>query len=83
MVHQLLSVFALLARLLGKEAGETFETFIGAPDGHGEISMGGGQFVINLAVEFRQCFGRNFGFGHNYCFVALFMPQIGVLSKQL
>ena len=26
--------------------------------------MGGGQFVINLAVEFRQRFGRNFVFGH-------------------
>jgi hypothetical protein len=27
--------------------------------------VGGGQFAIELAVEFRQRFGRNFGFGHN------------------
>ena len=64
MVHELLRVFALLARLLGEESGEAFKTPAGAPDGHGEIGMGGGQFVINLAVEFRQRFGRNFVFGH-------------------
>jgi hypothetical protein len=44
--------------------------------------LGGGQFAIELAVEFRQRFGRNFGFGHNYWFVALFMPEIGAPGKR-
>jgi hypothetical protein len=45
--------------------------------------LGGGQFAIELAVEFRQRFGRNFGFGHKInSFVAFFMPQIGAPGKR-
>src|ERR1035438_4836210 len=65
MLHEFLRVFALLARLLGEESGEAFEVSVAAPDGQGEIGLGGGEVAIELAVKFRQRFGRNFGFGHN------------------
>ena len=55
-------VLALLSRLLGEEGGEAFEVPVAAPDGQREIGVCRGQFLIQLAVEFRQRFGRNFGF---------------------
>ena len=62
-----LRVRALLAGLLDEIFAEAFEVPDIAPHGQGEIGVRGGEFLVELAVQFFDHFLGNFGFRHNCC----------------
>ena len=61
MSDDLPGVFLFLGRLLVEEGSEAFEVLFLTPDGQGEVAVRRAEFMVDLAVEFRDDFGGNFG----------------------